>query len=228
MPFVDPLTSSRPSAPVPPPSGPAGPLIAYLRGHRWARRSVSAVSVGLLVAAVALLGYPFYTNLYQARRQSDLRHQLASPQLRQAYKARSVPVGDSLTRIEIPKIGVDVVVVEGTSASALRAGAGHYPETPLPCELGNVAIAGHRTTYGKPFANIDRLGPGDVIVLQTPIGSCTYQVNRAPFVVPADERSVVANTPGQGTLTLTSCHPKGSASHRIVISAAMKGTAPNQ
>ena len=154
-----------------------------------------------------------------------LRHQLASPQLRQAYKARSVPVGDSLTRIEMPKIGVDVVVVEGTSASALRAGAGHYPETPLPCELGNVAIAGHRTTYGKPFANIDRLGPGDVIVLETPVGSCTYEVSRAPFVVLADERSVVANTPGHAGLTLTSCHPKGSASHRIVVAATMKGTA---
>jgi sortase A len=85
----------------------------------------------------------------------------------------------------------------------------------------------HRTTYGKPFANIDRLGPGDVIMLDTPVGSCSYVVSRDPFVVPADERSVVANTPGHGTLTLTSCHPKGSASHRIVISAAIKGGSAN-
>ena len=59
--------------------------------------------------------------------------------------------------MKIPVLGVDVVVVEGTTASALRAGAGHYPETPLPCELGNVGIAGHRTTYGKLFNQIDRL-----------------------------------------------------------------------
>ena len=225
MPFVEPAASTRTAPSAPAHRGPAEPLVAYLRHHRWARRAVSAVSGGLLVAAVALLGYPFYTNLYQSRVQSNLRQQLASPQLRQAYQARALRVGDSLTRIKIPKIGVDVVVVEGTSASALRAGAGHYPETPLPCEGGNVAIARHRTTYGKPFANIDRLGPGDVIVLETPVGSCTYEVSRAPFVVLADERSVVANTPGHAGLTLTSCHPKGSASHRIVVAATMKGTA---
>src|SRR5437764_1371397 len=151
-------------------------VVRFLRSHRWARRSLSGLSVGLLIAAVALLGYPFYTNLYQTRKQSQLRHQIASPELKQAYRNRSLQVGDALTRIKIPKIGVDVVVVEGTSASALRAGAGHYPQTPLPCEEGNVGIAGHRTTYGKPFANVDQLGPGDTIVLETPIGSCTYEV----------------------------------------------------
>ena len=61
----------------------------------------------------------------------------------------------------IPALNVDTVVVEGTGATALRAGAGHYPNTPLPGEEGNVAIAGHRTTYGKPFANLDRLAVGD-------------------------------------------------------------------
>src|SRR5205085_11331421 len=156
------------------------------------------------------------TNLYQSRVQSNLRHQLASPELRQAYQNRSLRVGDSLTRIKIPKIGVDVVVVEGTSASALRAGAGHYPETPLPCEQGNVAIAGHRTTYGKPFANVDRLKAGDVVVLETPIGACTYTVSRAPFIVAPDDFSVIDPTRDR-ELTLTSCHPKGSAAHRIII-----------
>ena len=75
------------------------------------------------------------------------------------------------------------MVVEGTGASALRAGAGHYPNTPLPGEEGNVAIAGHRTTYGKPFANLDRLKPGDEIILETPVGKYTYKVSRDPFVV---------------------------------------------
>ena len=173
------------------------------------------------------LGYPFYTNLYESRVQTNLRHQLTSPELRQAYESRALRTGDSLTRIKIPKIGVDVVVVEGTSASALRAGAGHYPGTPLPCENGNVAIAGHRTTYGRPFANIDRLATGDLITLETPVRSCTYEVSRDPFVVLADDRSVVTDTPGRANLTLTSCHPKGSASHRIVIAAAIKGTTFN-
>jgi sortase A len=216
------------------------PVIAFLRSHRWARRGLSGLSVALLVAAVGLLGYPFYTNLYQNRVQHRLDRQLASPELRQRYRNKALEVGDSLTRIKIPKIGVDVVVVEGTSASALRAGAGHYPETPLPCDEGNVGIAGHRTTYGKPFANIDRLAPGDVVILETPIGSCTYQVDGPPagrtavsgspaaWVVTPDDRSVVADAPGQHLLTLTSCHPKGSASHRIVIRAHLtkQETAP--
>jgi sortase A len=211
-------------------------LIQYLRRHRWARRSLSGASVLLLVAALGLLGYPFYTNLYQSRVQSHLTHQLASPELQQRYRNKSLQVGDSLTRIKIPKIGVDVVVVEGTSASALRAGAGHYPETPLPCEAGNVGIAGHRTTYGKPFANIDRLNTGDTIILDTPVGSCTYQIEKvaagrtaaggdsnAAFVVLPNDRSVVADTPGKSSLTLTSCHPKGSARQRIVIRATLVG-----
>jgi sortase A len=126
-----------------------------------------------------------------------------------------------LTRIKIPKLNVDVVVVQGTSDSALEAGSGHYPQSPMPCADGNVAIAGHRTTYGKPFANIDRLVPGDQITLETPVGSCVYQVSRPPFAVLPTDSWVVANNPGQHTLTLTSCHPRGSASHRIIIKATM-------
>src|SRR5207248_3367813 len=114
-------------------------------------------------------------------------------------------------------------VVEGTSASALKAGAGHYPQTPLPCDAGNVAIAGHRTTYGKPFANLDRLAPGDTVVLETPIGSCTYEVEKAPFAVSPNDFTVIANDPARRTLTLTTCHPKGSASQRLIVKTVMKG-----
>ena len=204
------------------PSAPAeGP---FLRRHPWARRSLSLLSVGLLVAAAGMLGYPFYTNLYQSRVQQRLDNQLVSPELQQAYRAGNVGTGDALTRIRIPAINVDVVVVEGTTASALRAGAGHYPATPLPCEAGNVAIAGHRTTYGKPFSNVDRLKPGDEIILETPIGSCTYKVSVDPFVVAPRDTSVVAPTPGSA-LTLTTCHPRGSAAKRLIIRAELQGPA---
>jgi sortase A len=84
-----------------------------------------------------------------------------------------------------------------------------------------VAIAGHRTTYGKPFANVDRIRPGDQITLQTPVGSCVYRVSQPPFVVAYNDVGVVANTPGVATITLTACHPKGSASHRMIIKADM-------
>jgi sortase A len=196
-------------------------VIGALRSRRWARMALTAASVGLLVSAVATIGYPFYTNLLQDRYQSRLDRQFESAEIRQAYLDRNVAVGDSLTRILIPDIDVNVVVVEGTTASALRAGAGHYPDTPLPCEVGNVSIAGHRTTYGRPFHNVDQLAVGDEITLETPIGSCTYTVNQAPFPVSPTTIEVVANTPEEATLTLTTCHPKGSARQRLIVKATL-------
>ncbi len=215
---------NEPLVPVPPPTTAGDPLSRLadvLRTRRWARMALTTLSVGLLVGAVATVGYPFYTNLLQDRIQSRLDRQIASPELKQAYLDRKVGIGDSLTRIKIPDIDVDVVVVEGTTASALRAGAGHYPATPLPCEIGNVGIAGHRTTYGRPFHNLDLLKPGSKITLETPIGSCTYEVTQDPFPVSPKQTEVVANTPDEATLTLTTCHPKGSARQRLIVKAKL-------
>jgi sortase A len=197
-----------------------GFLLDALRARPVARRMLSGISVVLAVLGVGLLAYPFYTNLVQSRIQTRLAAQFASAELRQAYAAGQLQEGDSLTRLEIPAIDVDVVVVEGTSASALKAGAGHYPNTPLPGEEGNVSIAGHRTTYGKPFANLDRLKPGDEIILETPIGRHVYKVSREPFVVDNAVFSVIAQTSGHN-LTLTTCHPKGSAKQRLIVKAEM-------
>ena len=210
--------------PVPVPHTGNDPVSKVLRGLRtrpWARMMLTTVSVGLLVAAVGTIGYPFYTNLLQDRIQSRLDRQLASPALEEAYRDRNVGVGDSLTRLVMPDIDVSVVVVEGTTASALRAGAGHYPDTPLPCELGNVAIAGHRTTYGRPFHNVDLLEVGDRLTLETPIGDCTYEVSEEPFVVAPNRLDVIAGSPSEATLTLTTCHPKGSARQRLIVKAKL-------
>ncbi|HEX9682414.1 MAG TPA: sortase, partial [Acidimicrobiales bacterium] len=147
---------------------PVGRVVDALRRRRWARIGLSAVSVGLMIGGLAMVGYPVYTNFYADRKQAELERQLASSELEEAYRRGTVEEGDSLTRIIIPALDVDVVVVEGVGASALRAGAGHYPKTALPCEVGNVAIAGHRTTYGRPFHNLDLLDPGDTIILKTP------------------------------------------------------------
>jgi sortase A len=217
------LGSERELTPVPPATGNGvlDAVVSGLRTRRWARMLLTATSVGLLVTAVAVIGYPFYTNLLQDRLQSRLENQIDSPELKQAYLDRNVAIGDSLTRIVIPSIDVDVVVVEGTTASALRAGAGHYPDTPLPCEVGNVSIAGHRTTYGRPFHNVDQLKVGQEITLETPIGKCTYKVSQAPFPVSPTTLEVVANTPKEATLTLTTCHPKGSARQRLIVKATL-------
>jgi sortase A len=215
-----------------PPTDPFGRFVDLLQRRPWMRRGLSGASALALVVAIALIGWPLYTNMIQDRIQQRLSRELASPELRQAYLERRLAEGDSLTRIQIPSIDVDVVVVEGTGPDALRAGAGHYRSTPLPCENGNVAIAGHRTTYGRPFANLDLLEAGAQIILTTPIGSCTYTVNTAPqgrnaldgkdtaFVVDPTDVGVVANS-STAMLTLTTCHPKGSAAQRLVIQAAL-------
>ena len=217
--LATPATDAQPA-----PTDALGRVVDYLRRRPWARRTLSGASLVMVVVAVVMLGWPFFTNVYQARVQQRLDRQLVSPELEQAYKEGNVGTGDALTRIKIPAIGIDVVVVEGTTMSALRAGAGHYPQTPLPCEPGNVAIAGHRTTYGKPFHNLDMLKPGDTITLETPIGSCTYKMVAPPFVVAPSDTHVVDNTPVP-TLTLTTCHPKGSARQRLVVQAQLQGEA---
>ena len=195
-----------------------GFLVATLRQRPVARRILSGISLLLAVVAVGLLAYPLYTNLVQSRIQTKLAIQLNRPETKAAYAAGHVKEGDSLTRIVIPAIDVSTVVVEGTSQSALRAGAGHYPNTPLPGEEGNVAIAGHRTTYGKPFADLDHLKPGDEIRLETPVGAYVYRVARDPFVVAPTDLSVISQSPGR-TLTLSTCHPKGSARQRLIVKA---------
>lgn len=217
--------AAAPVAARPPANDPMGKVVEVLRRRRWLRRSLSFASVAIMLIAVGMIGYPFYTNLYADRRQDQLERQFSSDELRQAYSAGEVQEGDSLTRIIIPAIDVDVVVVEGVSPSALRAGAGHYPSTPLPCEDGNVGIAGHRTTYGRPFHNLDLLSPGDEIILQTPLGECHYSVTEdSPQIVRPSDVSVIASTP-EPTLTLTTCHPKGSARQRLVIHATRVGEA---
>jgi sortase A len=121
--------------------------------------------------------------------------------------------------IEIPKIGVNKIVVEGTNTPDLRQGPGHYQGTPLPGQAGNAAIAGHRTTYGAPFYNLDALKPGDEIMVTTPQGSFTYKVTRSLVVSPSNESVLAASATPE--LTLTTCTPRFSASSRLVVQAAL-------
>jgi sortase A len=181
------------------------------------RRILMATATVLAIVGGALIAYPFATDLWASHIQSGLDLAGASD-----FRKGRLEAGDALTRLEIPKIGVDVLVVEGVSATALRAGAGHYPSTPLPGERGNVAIAGHRTTYGRPFNGIDELVAGDRIMLTTPIGRHVYRVTRRPWVVNPLDWSVVHDFPRRGSfVTLTSCHPEGSDDYRLVARAKL-------
>lgn len=130
-------------------------------------------------------------------------------------------VGDPVAIIRIPKIGVGKAVVQGVSLAQLKRGPGHYPESPLPGQKGNVAIAGHRTTYGAPFHDIDGLKPGDSILVTTLQGTFDYKVDSTLIVAPSD-LTVLADT-GDDRLTLTSCNPRYSARQRIVVSGILVG-----
>lgn len=138
--------------------------------------------------------------------------------------------------IKIPAIGLNAVVVQGTDAQSLRTGPGHYRNTPGPCTGGNAnaAIAGHRTTYGRPFNRIDDLVAGEKIVTRTPAGGCTYEIlpalegrvtpeaGSAAWIIAPNDWSVVSPLAGAGSyLTLTTCNPKGSASQRLVVRAVL-------
>ncbi len=194
------------------------------------RRSLTALAIVFALGGTALIAYPFATDLWAQRIQSGLTVEFASSA--KAYQARTIEVGKPLTRMEIPKLDVDVMVVEGTTPAALHAGAGHYPETSLPGELGNVAIAGHRTTYGKPFNQIDRLAQGDRVWLLTPVGDFEYAVaatpagwNANPYITGPRDWQVIEPTAAP-SLTLTTCHPKGSAAQRLVVRGELVGSHP--
>lgn len=133
------------------------------------------------------------------------------------------PRGEPLARLEIPSIGVDKIVVEGIRYADLRKGPGHFPETPLPGQFGNATIAGHRTTYGEPFVDIDRVQLGDEVVITAAWGSRYVYVVTEIFIVKPEDYALVVPTrdPAVASLTLVSCNPKYSTRERIVVRAVV-------
>lgn len=136
----------------------------------------------------------------------------------------------------VPRWGADYVkpISEGTDRHLTldRLGIGHYADTAMPGEVGNFSIAGHRTTYGKPFANIDKLQVGDAIVVQTDDAWFVYRVTSSQIVLPT-QVDVIAPVPGdegatptEASITLTSCHPKFSAEKRYVVHGELEYWAP--
>jgi len=193
----------------------------------------------LITAGILILLFVTYqlwgTGILEARAQSELRDDFED-QLQQTSSTTDdetptptttttpapviPPDGEAVAIIRIPKIGVDKVVVEGTTVTDLRKGPGHYAGTPLPGQIGNAAIAGHRTTYGAPFGNLDQLAEGDLITVETVSGSFDYRVMRdGVFAVKPSQTEVLEPTPSEATLTLTTCNPKYSASERLVVKA---------
>jgi sortase A len=127
--------------------------------------------------------------------------------------------GEPIGIINIPKISINYVAVQGTDEADLERGPGHYTNTSLPGNPGNAAFAGHRTTYAAPFYNLDQLAPGDLIFVTTTQGKFQYNVTQVQVVDPTDV-AVLDDTPTP-TLTLTTCNPRYSAATRMVVTASL-------
>ena len=186
------------------------------------KRKITGILAGLLVAAGLVVAlYPQFTEWRYAFEQQAFASEPTTGTVDgTAAAAGGEPMPEGIVaHLQIPKIDLDAWVVEGTGLTELDRGPGHYPGTPLPGERGNSGIAGHRTMHGHVFRRLDELEPGDEIVTVTPARRAVYRVISVRVVNKSDW-SVVDPVDGY-RLTLTTCHPVGSARQRLVVTAEM-------
>jgi sortase A len=125
--------------------------------------------------------------------------------------------GAAIARLRIPRLHLTEIVVNGTDTNSLKRGPGRYLDTAMPGEGQLVYIAGHRTTYGAPFAHIDDLRRGDKVFVELPYATIEYAVTGHRIV--ADDELSVLKSKGFEQLALQACHPRFFASHRYIAYA---------
>ncbi len=195
----------------------------YVRSLRHAPEWRKLVSPVLLIFGALLLGYvgAQYGQMFYEQRQ------LAHEWERQQHARTSSPAGaakvedDGLTRISVPKIDLDSVIVEGTNHKSLLLGPGHLKNTPAPGDLGNSVVTGHRDTF---FRHIHELEKGDSVVVQREGKTFTYEVTGKKVVEP-DDLSVIRPV-NDRQLTLITCYPTyyiGPAPKRLVVFSKLIG-----
>jgi sortase A len=184
---------------------------------QWILRSTQCA---FLVVAAGTLAYCAYVLMdgwmFQNREHHRLDY-LSDDRQAKPGVGITTPAAGLVGRIEIPRLGVSVMVFEGVEAATLRRAAGHIPGTALPGHGGNVGIAGHRDTLFRPLRNIRR---NDLITLTTPRGEYRYRVLSTKIVNPGDV--AVLNPDGNEILTLVTCYPfyfVGSAPDRFIVRA---------
>ena len=193
---------------------PREPLQGILR---WTQRL-------LLALAASMLGYCAYVLVDTWAFQKAERHQLerlmpAAMPIASALPDRSPPTTARglIGRIDIPRLGLSAIVIEGTSRTTLRHAVGHISGTALPGQSGNVGISGHRDTFFRPLRNIRR---NDIIAVTTPLGEYRYRVVSTRIVNPHD---IEVLDPGDNeVLTLVTCYPfyfVGAAPDRFIVRA---------
>jgi sortase A len=132
--------------------------------------------------------------------------------------------GEAIGRIRVPRIGVNMILVNGTDDATLRKGPGRDLRTYMPGEGQLIYIAGHRTTYLAPFAHIEKMRVGDSITLEVPYGTFRYRVFQKRIVA-ADDLAVL-HSHGREVVVLQACHPRFFASHRYLVYARLARVEP--
>lgn len=238
-------TADDPVTPGDPPSPRSG--TDHPRWHLAARR----LSNMLLLGALAMVAFPLVTMAYAAvaARGADddyarfaesiaaglprIEAGAGSDAFGEAAAAfgEQIEPGDPIGRLRIRRIDLDAVAREGSGAllvdgfdRVLNLGPSHLTWSSLPGQGGNVAIAGHRTTYTHPFWSLDEMRRGDRIVLDVPYGTFTYRVTRVFEISPDD--TGVAKDHGFEQLTLSTCTPRHSAARRLIVHARLVSATP--
>ncbi|MAT61794.1 MAG: class E sortase [Micrococcales bacterium] len=211
------------------------------------RRAVRTVGEILITAGVVLLLFVgwqlWWTDILAGRAQAQTRDQLEQQwQSDGPIDTDTVDTdikteyGEPFGLLYVPRLGDrawKVPIIQGTEHSLLANGVGHHVNSALPGQLGNFAIAGHRTTYGAPFADIDALKPGDEVVVETRKGWFIYELDRDK-IISATDGWVLDPVPGrpagsqprQALLTMYACHPKYSAAERYVWFGELRDEIP--
>jgi sortase (surface protein transpeptidase) len=244
---------------VPPPAPGSTSRGRHRRAGDIGRTVVRGIGQTLVTLGLVVLLFVVYevwvTDLLTAQRQGELSDELQGgwddPTVGDPGGTPApidVALGEPFAVLHIPRLGEDWsrVVVEGTGGEQLAQGPGHYVGTAMPGEQGNVALAGHRVGRGSPFLDLDRMRPGDPIVVETADWWFVYRVlgdvatgdlDADPSGIPGmqivrpSEVDVIAPTPDGAAdaaatgayLTLTTCHPKYSARQRLIVHAVLEG-----
>ncbi len=174
-------------------------------------------STALIIIFIIGLGLFIYPKA------SDLKYNLAQSSLKAETKSSSetgkgiyLPK-DTVAKIVIPKINLEAYVLEETTQNVLAKGPVHYEETPMPGQIGNSAIAGHRTMHGHPFRDLNKLEKNDKIIIYTQDEQFSYRILQVKTVKPTN-LSVLEETENM-RITLITCHPIGSARERLFVVA---------
>jgi sortase A len=220
--------------------------------RRFARISgIALVAVGALTLAWVIVVWQWqdpvtglYTRWEQHKLAQQLQHELATypgPRFVRneslAAEARAIELaaarfrqdataGQAIGRIVIPRLGLNMVLVNGTDDTSLERGPGRDLRSYMPGQNRLVYIAGHRTTFLAPFSHIDAIQPGDRVQLEMPYGSFVYRAFRR-VIVPANDLAVL-HSPRHELLALQACHPRFFATHRYIVYAHLVGVEPRR